>query len=88
MDDGDGLTQEVASWRQLHETAMLEIDLEKLPKRIAEAQKAIEERVLVLARGYAGSGAEKDALVDAHVAMDDLKRIQQVGRRNSAGRVA
>jgi hypothetical protein len=88
MSDSDGLTQEAESWRQLYEAAMLEIDREKLLKRIAEAQKAIEERVLSLARKGLGSEAEKDALVDAHVAMDELKRIHQAGRRNSAGRVA
>ena len=88
MDKSDGLKQEAESWRQLYEAAMLELDPEKLPERIAEAQKAIEKRVLFLARERASSKAEKDALVDAHVAMDELKRIHQAGSRNSAGRVA
>jgi hypothetical protein len=69
-----------ATWRQLYEAALLELDPELLPQRIANAQEAIGERALALpANG--DNNSEIDALSDARVALDDLKRIYQIEGR-------
>jgi hypothetical protein len=39
-----GRNLDIAGWKQLYETAILEIDNSKLPKRIAEARRAILDR--------------------------------------------
>ncbi len=88
MNDADGLAQEAQSWKQLYEAAMLELDRDELPRRIEEAQKAIQGRVLALSRENGNSAPEKDDLADAQVVLDDLTRIHQAEQRNSAGRVA
>jgi len=88
MKNGDGRTEEAQSWKQLYEAAMLELDRDELPRRIEEAQKAIQERVLALSRENGNSGPEKDGLADAQVVLDDLTRIHQAEQRNSAGHAA
>ena len=39
-----GKSFDVAGWKKLYETAILEIDNTRLPKRIAEARRAILDR--------------------------------------------
>jgi hypothetical protein len=50
-------------WRVLYEAAVLEIDAEKLPQRIAQAQSAIMDRVEDL--NHSCDGSESKALIDA-----------------------
>jgi len=39
-----GKSFDIAGWKKLYETAILEIDNTRLPKRIAEARRAILDR--------------------------------------------
>jgi hypothetical protein len=77
MNDGDGRSQGEQSWKQLYEAALLELDPNRLPQRIADAQKAIAERALALLRENGSNNSEKETLAGAHVVLDDLKRIHQ-----------
>ena len=61
------------AWRQLYEAAVLELDPTKIQQRIAEAEKAIAKRALAVMR-EGGDGAERETLVHAMQALDDLKR--------------
>jgi len=61
------------TWRQLYEAAVLELDPTKIQHRIAEAEKAIAKRAVVLMRENA-NGAEREALANAMQALNDLQR--------------
>ena len=57
-------------WRKLYESAILELDLAKLPDRIEQAKKAILTRVLELRCDEENS--ELNRLKDALNVLDDL----------------
>jgi hypothetical protein len=80
MNEGDERSQKEQSWKHLYEAALLEFDPHMLHQKIAEAQKAIGERALALLRANGNTDSEKKALVDARVALNDLKRIDTGGR--------
>jgi len=61
------------TWRQLYEAAVLELDPTKIQYRIAEAEKEIAKRAVVLMRENA-NGAEREALANAMQALNDLQR--------------
>lgn len=75
MKDGEGRFQ--GGWKQLYEAAILELDPKLLPQRIADAQKAIGERAMALLQDQGHNHSEKEPLASAHVALNDLERIQQ-----------
>jgi len=77
----NGRFQSEQSWRQLYLSALFELDPGRLPQRIAEAQQAIGERNLALTRAGGDKQSEQKALGNAHLALDELKRIHQVDRR-------
>jgi hypothetical protein len=61
-------------WKRLYEAAMLELNSELLYRKIEEAQQAITQRALTLSQGP-GDRLEQQALANAHLALEDLKRI-------------
>jgi hypothetical protein len=65
-------------WYTLYEAALLEFDLDKLRQRITEAQHAVMDRILVL-NGSDG-GSESEALINALIALRDLKKIAESNR--------
>lgn len=73
MNEGDERSKDDKSWRKLYQAALLEFDVHQLPQRIAEAQKAIGERVVEL-RPNGDTNSEKEALQDARFALNDLER--------------
>ena len=81
MNDGDGRSTDEQSWKQLYEAALFELDPKLLPQKIADAQKAMGERALALLRNNGHNHSEKEALANAYVALDDLKRIHQIADR-------
>ena len=81
MNSRNGRFQSERSWRQLYLAALFELDPDRLPQRIADALQAIRERALALARTNGASQSEQKALGNAHLALDELKRIHQVDRR-------
>ena len=80
MNSRNGRFDSEQSWRQLYLAALFELDPDRLRQRIATAQQAIGKRTLALARA-GGSQSEQKALGNAHLALDELKRIHQVDRR-------
>jgi hypothetical protein len=71
-------------WRRLYEAAVLEVDLEVLPRRIRVAKKAIHLQILKLHK--TDEAGEVWALMDALNVLDDLLRINEahLSRRASA----
>lgn len=82
MNGGDGQFQSEPSWKQLYEAALLELEPNLLPQRIADAQKAIE-RAWALLRADGNNNPEKEALAGAQVILDDLKRIYRTAGRTA-----
>lgn len=62
MNDSDGRSQDEHSWKRLYEAALLELDPNLLPQRIADAEKAIRERALALFQTNGDNNSEKEAL--------------------------
>jgi hypothetical protein len=60
-------------WRALHEAAVLEIDVQKLPQRIAQAQSAIMDRIEDL--NHSCDNSESQALMDALNVLRDLRKM-------------
>jgi len=60
-------------WRGLYEAAVLELDHDKLLERIAEARKAILDRVEDLFRLEVGT--EDEELMSALIALGDLRKM-------------
>ena len=58
------MSQQEQTWVGLYRSAILELDLQKLPERIRTARTAIEERLQALA-GSKVSREERQALHDA-----------------------
>ena len=81
MNSHNGRFQSEQSWSQLYLSALFELDPGRLPQRIADAQQAIGQRTLALTRAGGDNQSEQKALGNAHLAMDELKRIHQVDRR-------
>jgi hypothetical protein len=77
----NGRFESEQSWRQFYLAALFELDPGRLPQRIAVAEQAIGKRALALARTAGDSQSEQKALGNAHLALDELKRIHQVDRR-------
>ena len=59
-------------WRDLFEAAILEIDVQRLPQRIDQAQNAIMDRVEDL--NHSCDSSESHALMDALNVLRDLRK--------------
>jgi hypothetical protein len=62
-------------WRRLYEAAVLEVDLEVLPRRVSAAKKAIHLQIVKLHK--VDDAGNVWALMDALNALDDLLRTNQ-----------
>jgi hypothetical protein len=71
----------LSSWRQLYKTALFETNREKLPERIADAEKAIVARARELFASNADTIEEDQALDDALYA---LRALQSCVTRQTA----
>ena len=60
-------------WQQQYQTALLELDREKLPERVAAAETAIYERLQAISRS-SDYQAERQAIEDALASLRVLKR--------------
>jgi hypothetical protein len=60
-------------WRALYQAAILELDTRKIPARIAEAQRAIMDRMEDLNRS--SDGSESQALINALNVLRDLRKM-------------
>jgi signal transduction histidine kinase len=79
----DRRSQDVQSWKQLYRAAVLETDMELVPRRILEARKAAGERAVQLIREEAADDEpELQDLVYASVVLNELNRKCQSGRHS------
>jgi len=67
-------SQVVQSWKQLYRAAVLETNMELIPRRILEARKAAGERAVRLIRKAADAEPELQDLVYASVVLNELNR--------------
>jgi hypothetical protein len=73
-------TQVAQSWKQSYRTAVLETNMELIPRRILEARKAAGERAVHLIREGSDDEPELQDLVYASVVLNELNRRCQSGR--------
>ncbi len=64
-------------WRQLYKAALFEIDKSELPKRIAEAEKAVVLRARELFQAAGDNGEETEALDDGMYVLHALRSNYQ-----------
>jgi signal transduction histidine kinase len=76
----DRRSQDVQSWKQLYRAAILETNMELVPRRILEARKAAGERAVHLIREGSDDEPELQDLVYASVVLNELNRRCQSGR--------
>jgi hypothetical protein len=80
IQERDRRSQGVQSWQQLYKAAVLETNMELVPRRILEARKAAGERAVHLIREASDDEPELQDLVYASVVLNDLNRRCQSGR--------
>ena len=77
----DRRSEDVQSWKQLYRAAVLETDIELVPRRILEARKAAGQRAMQLIREEAAvDEPDLQDLVYASVVLDKLNKRSQSGR--------
>jgi hypothetical protein len=74
-DDGSQQSQQTHTWKQLYADALCESNTKILLRKIASAEKAIDQRALALMEGEGDCDAEKQELTNAQRLLNDLKRI-------------
>jgi len=73
-------SQDVQSWKQLYRAAVLETNMELVPRRIVEARKAAAERAVHLIREASDDEPELKDLVYASAVLNELNRKCQSAR--------
>ena len=66
-------TPDSRQWRQLYRAALSELDKNKLPQRIAQAEKAVVLRARELFQAAGDNGEETEALDDVMYALHALR---------------
>jgi len=80
LQERDRRSQDVRSWKQLYRAAVLERNMELVPRRIVEARKAAGERAVHLIREAPDDEPELQDLVYASVVLNELnKKFQSAG---------
>ena len=69
---------DITHWRQLYRAALSEIGKNKLPERIAEAEKAVRLRARELFQAAGDNGQETEALDDVMYALHALRSNYQI----------
>jgi hypothetical protein len=73
-------SQDVQLWKQLYRAAVLETNMELVPRRVLEARKAAGERAVRLIREVSNDELELQDLVYASVVLNELNSGCQSGR--------
>jgi hypothetical protein len=79
MNESDGRSEDSQLWKHLYRAAVLETNMELLPRRVLEARKAAGERAMYLIR-EAADDEELHDLVYATRVLDELERKCQSAR--------
>ena len=74
MNASDGRSPDAQLWKYLYRAAVLETNMDLIPRRVLEARKAAGERALHLIREAALDEPELQDLVYAGRVLDELKR--------------
>jgi signal transduction histidine kinase len=80
IQERDRRSQDVQSWKQLYRAAVLEKNMELVPRRIVEARKAAGERAVHLIREASDDEPELQDLVYASVVLNELNKKFQSAR--------
>jgi signal transduction histidine kinase len=80
IQERDRRSQDVQSWKQLYRAAVLETNMELVPRRIVEARKAAGERAVHLIREASDDEPELQDLVYASVVLNELNKKFQSAR--------
>lgn len=72
-------TPQIWAWRDLYLTALMEVDKNKTPTRIADAERAILNRARELFKASGDNIQEEEALDDALYALRALKNCLEDG---------
>ncbi len=65
-------------WREVYQAALYEVDTDKIPRRIAEAEKAVVLRARELFQEAGDNGQETEALDDVMYALHALESNPQM----------
>ena len=82
MNECDGRSPDAQLWKHLYRAAVLETDMELVPRRVLEARKAAGERALHLVRKAAVDEPELQDLAYASRVLDELERKCQSARHS------
>jgi hypothetical protein len=74
MKECDGQSQDAQLWKRLYRAAVLETNMDLIPRRLLEARKATGERAMHLIREAALDELELQDLMYASRVLDELKR--------------
>ena len=72
----------LTAWKQLYKAAVLETNMDLVPRRVQEARKAAGERAMHLIRRTADDDLELQDLVYASRVLDELNRKCQSARHS------
>jgi hypothetical protein len=74
MNESDARSEGAQLWKHLYRTAVLETNMELVPRRVLEARKAAGQRALELIREATINELELQDLVYAMRVLDELNR--------------
>jgi hypothetical protein len=82
MDESDARSQDAQLWKHLYKSAVLETDMELVPRLVREARKAAGQRAMHLIREAAVNEPELQDLLYASRVLDELNRRCECGRHS------
>jgi len=82
MNESDARSQDAQLWKHLYKAAVLETNMELVPRRVLEARKAAAERAMHLIREKADDEPELQDLVYASLVLDELREKFQSERHS------
>jgi len=80
MNESDGRPQDAQLWKQLYKAAVLETNMDLVPRRLREARKAVAECAMHLIREAAGEEPQLQDLLYASLVLDGWNRKCQSAR--------
>jgi hypothetical protein len=82
MNESDVKSQDAQSWKSLYRAAVLETNMELIPRRVLEARKAAAERALRLIREADDGEPELRDLAHASRVLDELNGRCQAAKHS------
>jgi hypothetical protein len=82
MNESDARSEVAQLWKHLYRDAVLETNMELVPRRVLEARKAAGQHAMELIRGATVNETELQDLVYASRVLDELNRKCQSGRHS------